>query len=201
MAAAKARVDAALQQVETFAVPAWDGAVGALDHATALAAAQLAVSLMREASSRTEETRTLDDAAADACAAAVSERWGILAAFLSPQRFAGKAVLGTYAWDPGASETDVAREAGTVVELLATAGRIRELLASGDQYEADEALGLSDGWRGRPVNFAFLSSALASAGVLEQLRGVACATGRSFTEQSALADAHAGAFGVRDRPK
>lgn len=125
-----------------------------------------------------------------------------LAVQLSAQMFGGQAIAAVEALPYDAAiARQVAYESGLVLSLLQEADEIDTLLAPVNEEAKTsepategarrEAVNRLERWKGRPINFLFLSRVLATRGLWQTIQGVEDLSGRTAADLSVQVDAQA----------
>jgi hypothetical protein len=127
----------------------------------------------------------------------LTELTGRMAFELGPRVFRGVVVAGDPVPQGRQSVEAAATEAAVTIELVNTVRQVRELMGSGQAGSLQQAADLVEGWRGRPVNFFFLYSALGKEGLLGPLSVVGgTETGRNVFQLHKQVEKSAETFGM-----
>lgn len=193
------------------ALPAFRQAVDALDPAAAFDRARVVIEMARGARS------DLERAAGHLAGAGFALDWPTQALFaqvqadqrrldemtarlaydLGPRTFRGTVVAGDAVPAEQQSIEGAAVEAALTVELVNTVRQVRELVGTAQAAGLQQAIDLAEGWRGRPVNFMFLYTALDREHLLAPLSVLGGAqTGRNIFQLRHKAEESAKAFGM-----
>jgi len=127
----------------------------------------------------------------------LAELTGRLAYELGPRVFRGT-VVSADPVPPGQRSVEAAgAEAAVTIELVNTVEQVRQLMRSGQTGALQQAADLVEGWRGRPVNFLFLYTALDKEGFFGPLwMAHGSKTGRNIFGLRQQAEKSAKTFGM-----